>query len=83
MTLSALGRQQREELIDAVVSKLRAMETAEIIMRDQHRRAGHLSDDMYRLHGDRAQAFRDAAKAVESLRGDDARDAMIERRERG
>lgn len=72
--LSALDPRHRavepvveDELRSEILSKLKAMETAETIMRDQYRRAGHLSDDLYKLHGDRAQALRDAVRIVETM----------------
>ena len=107
--LSALGKQQREELVDditetmsdtcdmdvsfsqyaeavvrmlekrgllphqtiaVILDKLKAMETAEMLMRDQHRRAGYLSDEMYKLHGDRAKTFRDAVRTIERMAGE-------------
>ena len=59
----------QHQINSAILDKIKAMETAEMLMRDQYRRAGHLSDDMYKLHGDRAQAFRDAARVIEAMGG--------------
>lgn len=68
VALTEAERRGAEEMRERAIGNLLARQSAEMIMRDNHRMKNN--KDKMTMHGDRAQAFREAENAIHALSPD-------------